>query len=211
MNPIALKRTLPFPKYNKDSFFPLYTVLFTLLACMILPGSLISESLQYDRTAIEQGELWRLITCHWTHFANHLVWDVAAFVGLGYLCERINKKGFFLCLVSGVLSISISLWILEPDLMVYRGISGVDVAMFSFAAIFFLWDSLKRGDKVTTFLTVMILCGFAGKTVYEFVNHATLFARPDKSFEVVPLSHLVGAISGAVTAIYCFTIKKLGK
>ena len=36
---------------------------------------------QYDRAAIAAGELWRILSGHWTHVsADHLFWNVLAFV-----------------------------------------------------------------------------------------------------------------------------------
>src|SRR5689334_9624999 len=55
----------------------------------------VAEALQFDRARIASGELWRLVTCHWTHWdADHLAWDVATFVALGVACERRGRVCF---------------------------------------------------------------------------------------------------------------------
>ena len=48
----------------------------------VLPGA--AGALQYDRTALARGEVWRLFTAHLAHFSgNHLAWDATVALVLG--------------------------------------------------------------------------------------------------------------------------------
>ena len=63
---------------------PSCTILLCLPALGLIGFSSIMIELQYDRTAILQGEIWRLITGHWTHFpGDHLLWCVLVFAVMG--------------------------------------------------------------------------------------------------------------------------------
>ena len=50
------------------------------------------------RRALQAGEIWRLATCHLTHWnAEHLQWDLLMFVVLGAVCELRNPRRMWLC------------------------------------------------------------------------------------------------------------------
>jgi membrane associated rhomboid family serine protease len=65
------------------------SLLLSILAVLLyyFPGA--GELLEYSRPALAQGEIWRLVSCHWTHWSGeHLLWDVVAFGVLAALCEK---------------------------------------------------------------------------------------------------------------------------
>ena len=72
---------------------PFLTPALGLAACAVhwVPGA--DAALQYSRAALAQGEIWRTVTGHWTHWSFELLfWDVAAFIGLGIVCERRGRQ-----------------------------------------------------------------------------------------------------------------------
>ncbi len=90
-----MKRSLArlFPK----SEFPYLSVIMTAFAVFLFSFNDAGSSLQYDRTAIASGELWRIITGHWVHWSfDHFLWCVITFVTLGAICERQSRAGFIL-------------------------------------------------------------------------------------------------------------------
>ena len=96
----------------------------------------VSDWLQYDREAIAQGELWRLVTCHLVHFGlEHLVWDTAVFALLAVLCWRLGRVRCLVSLGAATLAIPAVLFVLQPGLPTYRGLSGLDSALFVTAAL----------------------------------------------------------------------------
>ena len=53
------------------------------LAVALIPT--LAGRLQYERPALAAGELWRLLTCHFTHWsAEHLAWDALVFLAYAY-------------------------------------------------------------------------------------------------------------------------------
>lgn len=182
---------------------PVYAVLLGFVACAVFAIPHASQWLEYDRAALIHGQLWRIITCHWTHFTwEQLIWDIAAFIGIGLLCERENRRGFLLCLVLATICIPLAVWALLPETDVYRGISGIDSALFCYAAMMFLLDSLREGRNPVAAVALVALGLFLGKTCYEYLTQTTLFVQSVQDFVPLPLTHLVGGLAGVTTALF---------
>ena len=91
----------------------------------------ISALLQYDRAAILQGEVWRLITGHFVHWTpSHLAWDLLAFIVLGAICLR-RRWLFASVVMTTALIVSTFLLVLCPEVTMYRGLSSIDSALGS--------------------------------------------------------------------------------
>jgi rhomboid family GlyGly-CTERM serine protease len=161
------------------------------------------EWLQYDRAAIAGGELWRIVTGHLTHASwNHLLWDAAALVVLGAICERDQRRSFVTCLAVSAIGLSLCLWLAMPELAIYRGLSGVDSAVFVFLAVILLRQSLAAGQKWWSAGIVAVLCGFALKVAFEYATGRTLFVDSDAAaMTPVPLVHVVGGVIGAIFGV----------
>ncbi|HET8577679.1 MAG TPA: rhombosortase [Methylomirabilota bacterium] len=148
--------------------------------------------LEWDRQAIEAGQYWRLLTGHSVHWSlAHLGWDAVAFVMLGAGCERLAPRRFLACsLVSAVL-IGLGLWQLRPDLAAYRGLSGVDSALFTMLAA----TRLRAGEKAVPILAYLVL--FTGKLCFEALTGSALFVPVQLvGATPVPLAHLIGGTVG---------------
>lgn len=173
-----------------------------VLAAWWLPGA--SEALQLERTAIVQGESWRPFTAHLTHWTtSHLVWDLAAFALLGTIIERRSCRLLASTLITSAAAIAAAVWWFEPGLATYRGLSGVDSALFSAVVIAMATESIARRSWGMTLASGAACLGFIAKTCVELGSAAPLFVAPDASFEPVPLAHLVGALSGVASALSC--------
>ncbi len=159
--------------------------------------------LQYDRAAIADGQLWRIVTCHLTHCSfDHLVWDVGVLLVLGCLCEMDDRRRWMRCVTLTVVLIPAALWVLMPALQTYRGLSGIDSALFVLLAASILKDSLATGRRFWAGATVVLLCGFVAKAAFEFLTAQTLFVDSAASGMVpIPLAHIVGGIVGAACVI----------
>ena len=167
----------------------------------ICPG--VSHFLQYDRDCIGNGEIWRLITSHWTHWSGeHLFWDLSVFVLLlAWLMRRDPMKtGTVLGLAS--LIIPLGIYGLQPDLIYYRGLSGLDSTLFAFLAIK-LFSTMKReGDRGGLLLGTVLLAGLCFKIAYEAVTgNAVCVANMAPDVIVVPLAHIIGAGIGLLAGL----------
>ena len=155
---------------------------------------------QYDRAAITAGEVWRLVAGHWTHYSlDHFFWDVVAFTTLGVVCEQRSRARFLVCIVTSALAISISVWLAYPEMRIYRGLSGIDSALFTFVAAG-MWNDGRRSERwALQALALACLAGFLWKVSFELMTGRTVFVSEMAPLAVsVPLAHIVGALCGLV-------------
>ena len=157
----------------------------------------LASLLVYDRGAILAGELWRLFTCHLVHFSlSHLLSDLAGFlIAAGIILQRGYRHFGLLCAVSAF-TVSGAIFLMQPGMAVYGGLSGIVNAAFIFAA----FHGFREEGRWKWFcLAVIVLC--IGNTLWEGVKGQLTLASPDNyPFVPVPLAHLVGALTGAAMA-----------
>lgn len=142
----------------------------------------------FDRSAIADGEWWRLISGHLVHSdAQHLLWDVSALVVIGWMLERHRPAIFGSGFLAGLLAVDAWLWLGMPELERYCGLSGV-----LHAVLLLLLAALWR----TTPKSLVITMGFliVGKVVLESWTHQALLT--DTAWPSVPSAHLAGLCAG---------------
>lgn len=178
---------------------PIVTIAVTMAAVVIglCPG--LASWLVYDRTAILNGQIWRMFTGHWVHFsASHLLYDSLALVLAGWMIEA-KRLPYFgrLCLltpwlVSGVLLIT------DPQLERYGGLSALATAALVYLALFGLHEAGPwRWACITTLL------GLAAKIAYETATGTMIFAKvANEAVAVCPLSHVIGALAALVFYVW---------
>ncbi len=175
---------------------PWFTLALAALAIATHFSPAATAALEFTREAIARGEWWRFATAHLTHFdANHLWWDVAVFVVVGGLCERESRARFACGLVTASIAITLAVWTWQPQFASYRGLSGLDCALFGV----FASDLLQHRERAVKFVGALGLAGVAAKCGAELATGSTLFATGG-SYVPVPLAHLVGAAAGWLTA-----------
>ncbi len=182
--------------------FPLLTAGLSLVALVIwaLPGA--GAAFQFERGAIGGGALWRLVTGHWTHWSgDHLAWDLVVFAVFGALLERRSRRGFAGIVAGSALAIAAAVWLGAPQLQFYRGLSGIDSALFAAFFAQLLRDAWRERSWLAAAVPLLALLGFVGKSVYELATGATLFVDATAAFVAVPLAHLVGAAVSVAAAV----------
>ena len=161
----------------------------TASLALLLAGASLGGFAQYDRAAILRGELWRLVTGHFSHWsASHLGYDLFAFVILGAICERRERRLFAAMVVATALTVSLFLLAFRPDVETYRGLSAIDSALWM-GAVF------DVGER-RLLLAVALASLFLAKVMIESRSGA-LFVD---GMTVLPVVHLLGAGVGTVTA-----------
>ncbi len=182
--------------------WPAVSILLALGAPLValVPGA--ADRLELDRNAVASGELWRILTAHFTHWSvDQLAWDGAVFLVLAVLCERIDRRRMLAAIAGSAIVVSAGVLLLETRLDRYRGLSGIDSALFFLFSI-----SILRGREIEAsgpFRSgaAVLSVAFVGKVIAESVTGSTLFTSSGPSvFEVVPLAHLLGAVVGALAA-----------
>ena len=155
------------------------TLTLVTLAAALIPGT----SLELQRG----GAAWRIATCHFTHFTyEQLAWDALVFLILGIACARRNRGTFQATLLASIILVPIAVRAFAPDVTTYRGLSGIDSALFGLL-LTMEWRQSR--------LVALCAAGFAMKLVFEMTTGATVFVGA-ADFVPVPVAHLAGAIVG---------------
>ncbi|MFN0058075.1 MAG: rhombosortase [Planctomycetota bacterium] len=162
------------------------------LGIFFIPGA--TNLLEFDRAALANGQVWRVATGHFTHATiDHLLWDVVVFVVLGLLVERRSRRQLVRVIAVSALAISAAVFALEPQFLQYRGLSGIDSALF----VAFVTDALVRTrDRRTKWSLVALLVAFAAKVIFEYAAGTTLFVDATAAMTPVPLAHVAGGLVG---------------
>jgi rhomboid family GlyGly-CTERM serine protease len=147
--------------------------------------------LEYDRSAIAAGELWRLVTGHLVHWSlRHWALDASALAALAVVMARARLPGLGTIVVTAMLAISACLWFVRPDVEVYRGLSGIDSALFVGVAVG-LAARLQGAGRAVAWGCLAL---FGAKLLYEGATGLAIFLQ---SSDVMYEAHLVGALVGA--------------
>jgi hypothetical protein len=101
-----------------------------------------------------------------------------------------------LCLASALaISAGIAWW--RKDIILCRGLSGIDTALFTYVAMWTLGHAIAEKNRLNGLAAGLLLMGFCGKLLYETLTGSALFANSTAAgFFVVVESHLIGAAIG---------------
>jgi rhomboid family GlyGly-CTERM serine protease len=172
------------------------------VAVAFAPASL-ADSLQYDRAAILSGQVYRLITCQWTHWGNqHLLWDAATFLALGFACERRCRRQFFAALLLAVKFLPATIFLLLPKLEFYRGLSALDCTLFAVLAMDVLREGIRHRRRAQAIMVGTFFAGFLIKTTIEALTARSVFVDSAAAgFAPIPLAHLLGVAAGTAAGL----------
>lgn len=171
---------------------PVAIIAIALASVAATYNSFVGQWLIYDRSAIIDGEIWRLVTGHLYHFSSlHLWCNLVPLVLIGTCIER--QSGSWLigvCLMMGM-AIGVSLFFAHPSMIRFGGGSGLVCGLFAYFGFSGANARGRRGTVCRLTLTVIFLkCG------YELYTRDTLWVDwKDQGFVVMPLSHVVGCLS----------------
>ena len=180
-----------------------WPVFFIILSLVATQSDDFGAVLVYNRAAIFNGDIWRLLTGHLVHFSTtHLVYDLTAVVITSWIISYRGYPHFTLLEVAAALSISLVILVFRPDLAFYGGLSGIVLANAVYLALHGLrdvapWRNLGLG--------VLLLCIF--KIIFD-LSGVDLLTMGHNNFIPVPLSHLTGAIIGFFIYIYSLISKR---
>ena len=165
------------------------------LAVAIQGHAAWQPTLVYNRTATAQGEIWRIWTGQLVHFGwPHLLADVGLFLVLGWLMERKYNTQTYIALVGMPLAIVAALYIGDPDLVRYGGLSGVDFGLLVFLAL----QGWQR-NWIDWFWPA-VLAIYIGELVYETtLGHGQgggVIRFNDPSIHVATMAHVGGGLFG---------------
>lgn len=177
---------------------PLLIVAAGTLAIFLLiewGGDRAVAALDFQRQAINQGEIWRLLTGNFTHFGEYHTWmnaaGLAALVGIlfWYL-----PAGW---LAAGIVCVPIAVgvglyWFADVD--IYRGFSGANYGLLAMGLLLALPQQYK--------LYTLAYCVLLGKIIYEQLpGYDVDYLRSEIGVPVAIEAHLAGFCSGTVMGV----------
>ena len=176
-----------------------------LLVLLFLGGAEVAEALEFNRDEVENGAIWRLFSCNLVHFdASHLIWDIGALVVLSLALMYCAPGMMKISLAAALTVIAVAVY--NSDYTIYRGISGVDSALFGTLTAVLLVRSLKGRDWVAFGAVLAGALGFFGKILAEVLTGAPVFAE-QAGYAPAPEIHLVAFIAGISASGIVLTVE----
>ena len=160
-----------------------------------------SAALIFDRDAIAAGQVWRLWTGHLVHFGwPHCAVDTAVLLYLGWVIAWPHlavRRGALIVLP---LFISGAIYLFDPGVGYYAGLSALNLGLFVFLAI----QSWRRDRSDWLWPAVLFVC--LGEIALEAARGGSgggLIAFSDPSVRIAISAHLAGVVGGLVLWLLC--------
>jgi rhomboid family GlyGly-CTERM serine protease len=164
---------------------------------------LAGEGWEFNRQVIANGEWSRLLTGHLVHWNfDHLLWDAITFLVLGVACLWRSVGRTVATLLAAAVAISGAIFFLQPEIETYRGLSGLDSALFTLLVASLWRESRQDGRSWLSVAAPLALAAFLAKAAYETATGATLFVDSGEAgFIPLASAHLIGGAVGAAIAL----------
>ena len=165
-----------------------------LIAVVTLTLTLASgQLLQFD---LRTNRWWTVLTSHLVHHnLEHLFWDLLVFVGIGAALERRSPILFGATFIVSAVAIPPLALLSQPLALTYRGLSGIDTALFAAFAMHSLIRAWLDRKYLVSSIFGGLLLSMIGKCQFEIVTGNTLFVSSTQ-FVTLVAAHLVGATVG---------------
>ena len=189
--PAELLRRFVFSDQAKDPRLARWVFgLFVLMLALALAHQWVNPWLAYDREAILNGQLWRLLSCHFVHLnLNHFLLDGSGFLLIWWIFQDVLTRKLLWLWLGVSAPVCGLLLLLDPNLHGYVGLSGI---LHGWLVI-----ALLLGWRSAPLLHSAALLLVTGKLIYE----QTGFYDADYLGHLIhgsvyPLAHLYGALTG---------------
>ena len=169
-------------------------VIIGLSMLIMLGGPAASEWLRYDRVWIGQGELWRLLTGHFTHLGwSHLFLNSAGLLLVWYLVGGAQTiRDWVMIIAVSLATIDIAFWLQHPGLHWYVGMSGLLHGLLAAGIV----PRLRQLQAETAVLLTLLVA----KIAWEQLSGPLPGSESTSGGPVVVAAHLYGAIGGVLGA-----------
>lgn len=185
-NTMTASNTLKF-RYSYHSSHVLWLLIF-VVSCVLQFNWV--ESWRFDRTLVEQGDVWLLFSGHIVHLNwSHWLLNMA---GLGivafFFSSHASVKQWLSVILVSACIINIGLWWWMPEIRSYVGLSGVLHGLFLYGAL--------REIKFYPVSGYVLTCVLIVKLLWEAFNGALPGSEDMTGGRVLTEAHLLGAIGG---------------
>ncbi|PSU04123.1 rhombosortase [Photobacterium aquimaris] len=169
-------------------------IIIALIIGIIAQIPLLQPLLVWDRQAILNGEIWRILTGNITH-TNwiHLAMNASAFVIISFIFRAHFTAHRYNLLILALSSI-IGLGLFATQISWYAGFSGVLHGLFAWGAVRDIQTKTKGGW--------LLLLGLIIKITSEQCFGGSASSAELIGVQVATQAHLIGAISGVIMAFF---------
>ncbi len=160
-----------------------------------LGGERLRVALRFDRSALEAGEVYRLLTGHFAHLGwPHVFLNAAGILLCWLLVGRAFSVFQWLFVIAVcVVTMDLGFWLLTPGLDWYVGLSGLLHGMLAAGA---LKGLRQRAPEDALLLAIVVV-----KVAYEAVAGPLPGSETAAGGPVVTEAHLYGTVGGLAAAL----------
>ena len=166
-----------------------------LAAASLLAAFAPRAAMRFERAAIAEGEIWRLVTGHFAHLGpRHLALNLAGLLLVWFLVGGTWGGLQWLFVVAACIAgMDLGFWLLGERLAWYVGLSGLLHGLLAAGIV-----GRVRGAPVESLALGAVL---AGKLAWEQLAGPLPGSAGTVEGPVVVDSHLFGALAGAAAAL----------
>ena len=160
-----------------------------------LGGEPVRSALAWDRSALQDGQFWRLATGHFVHLGwSHLALNSAGLALVAWITGgAYSLARWFVVAVITVATIDLGFWYLYEGLDWYVGLSGLLHGLL----IAGLYAGVVEHDREALVLGALVI----GKLAWEQVAGPLPGSESGSGGSVIVDAHLYGAIGGLIAAL----------
>lgn len=177
-------------------------VLLVVCALLAAGGDELRELGRYDRAGLADGEYWRLVSGQLVHLGlGHLWPNLAALAIIGVLLDEVFRAGdWWRAAFASAAAIDFGLYVLEPDVLWYVGLSGVLHGFVAAGALAFVVRRQAIG--------AVLGAGLLAKLLYEQFLGPVPFTAESVGGPVVVAAHLYGALGGFLAEAAALVVRR---
>lgn len=177
------------------------------LLCIALQYAGLDDVLRFERSEIDQGRWWLLLTGNFVHLGqSHLWMNMAGFaLVVALVWSHFSARIWLLIIIFASLVVGLGLWRFNPEVGAYVGFSGTLHGLIIAGC---LADLRTYPKSAATLLTLVV-----AKLAWEQFSGPLPGSESTAGGSVVVDSHLYGAIGGAIigSALLLFMIFRVRK
>lgn len=162
------------------------------LLCISLQYAGLDDVLRWERSLIDQGQWWLLLTGNFVHLGqSHLWMNIAGFIlVVALVWSHFSTMQWFLVIVFSSMVVGVGLWFFNPEVTGYVGFSGTLHGLIIAGCL----ADLRTYPKSAAILLTLVIA----KLTWEQLSGPLPGSESTAGGSVLVDSHLYGAIGGAI-------------